>query len=252
MQGKRIIRNITERGFDMRMRSLIAIAVTSMTSLMLSGEVTDEKVKTLVIRSGEVIDNSWRARRMFDNAEGLCEGDTNRFARILYELAQTNDVCMANRMIACLGWCGTTAQLPFLYSMATNAQHGATAVKSILRLEGVTSNSLAAASRYLFSTNYRHRTSYEICDSLVSQLVKTQANRPYAERVVLRFLSDYNIYHDWLDAAMKRADPTYSQSKRRLRVLRAISLRETDARDLSYVTNAINELVAYPEADLPD
>ena len=26
----------------------------------------------------------------------------------------------------------------------------------------------------------------------------------------------------------------------------------TDAKDLSYVTNAINELVAYPEADLPE
>ena len=236
----------------MRMRSLIVIAVASLTSLMLSGEATDSQVKDLVIRSGEVIDNSRRARRMFDNAEGLCEGDTNRFARILYELAQTNDVCMANRMIACLGWYGTPAQLPFLYSMATNEQHGATAVKSILRLEGVTSNSVATASRYLFSTNYRHRARYEICDCLVSQLAKTQANRSQAERVVLRFLSDYNIYHDWLDAAMKRTDPTYSQSKRRLSVLRAISLRETDAKDLSYITNAINELVAYPEADLPE
>ena len=135
---------------------------------------------------------------------------------------------------------------------ATNEQHGATAVKSILRLEGVTSNSVATASRYLFSTNYRHRARYEICDCLVSQLAKTQANRSQAERVVLRFLSDYNIYHDWLDAAMKRADPTYSLSKRRLSVLRAISLRETDAKDLSYITNAINELVAYPEADLPE
>ena len=230
---------------------LLLSVVASFASEALSEVVSDEKVKDLVIRSGEVIDNSWRARRMFDNAEGLCEGDTNRFARILYELAQTNDVCMANRMIDCLGWCGTSAQLPFLYSMATNEQHGATAVKSILRLEGVTSNSVATASRYLFSTNYRNRARYEICDSLVSQLAKTQANRSHAERVVLRFLSDYNIYHDWLDAAMKRADPTYSQSKRRLRVLRAISQRETDAKDLSYVTNAINELVAYPEADLP-
>ena len=232
-------------------RFLIAVAVLA-SGVTKSDEVSDEKIKSMIVDSECYIDNSRAAERMYNNARRRCGDDTNRFARILCELAQAADARIADRMIYRLGWCGTSAQLPFLYSMATNEQHGATAVKSILRLEGVTSNSLAAASRYLFSTNYRHRTRYEICDSLVSQLAKTQANRSYAERVVLRFLSDYNIYHDWLDAAMKRADPTYSQSKRRLRVLRAISLRETDARDLSYVTNAINELVAYPEADLPD
>ena len=229
------------------------IAVVALASAVAnSEEVSDDRIKSMIIGSESYIDNSRAAERLYNNARRRCGDDTNRFARILCELAQTDDKHIADRMIYRLGWHGTTAQLPFLYSMATNEQHGATAVKSILRLEGVTSNSVATASRYLFSTNYRHRARYEICDCLVSQLAKTQANRSQAERVVLRFLSDYNIYHDWLDAAMKRTDPTYSQSKRRLSVLRAISLRETDAKDLSYITNAINELVAYPEADLPD
>lgn len=236
----------------MKIRMAIVIAVMSMASLRLSGAVTDDQVRTLVMRSGQVIDNSWRARRMFACAQELCEEDTNRFARILCELAQTNDVRIADRMIGCLGWCGTPVQLPFLYSMATNEQHGATAVKSILRLEGVTSNSVSISARYLFSTNYGQRARYEVCDCLISQLAKSRGDRPVAEGVALRFMSDCNIYHDWLDAAMMRANPAYSQSKRRLRVLRAISLRETDANDLLYVTNAINELVAYPEADLPE
>ena len=236
----------------MKIRMAIVIAVMSMASLRLSGAVTDDQVRTLVMRSGQVIDNSWRARRMFACAQELCEEDTNRFARILCELAQTNDVRIADRMIGCLGWCGTPAQLPFLYSMATNEQHGATAVKSILRLEGVTSNSVSISARYLFSTNYGQRARYEVCDCLISQLAKSRGDRPVAEGVALRFMSDCNIYHDWLDAAMMRANPAYSQSKRRLRVLRAISLRETDANDLLYVTNAINELVAYPEVDLPE
>ena len=229
------------------------IAVVALASAVAnSEEVSDDRIKSMIIGSESYIDNSRAAERLYNNARRRCGDDTNRFARILCELAQTDDKHIADRMIYRLGWHGTTAQLPFLYSMATNEQHGATAVKSILRLEGVTSNSVATASRYLFSTNYRHRARYEICDCLVSQLAKTQVNRSQAERVVLRFLSDYNIYHDWLDAAMKRTDPTYSQSKRRLSVLRAISLRETDAKDLSYVTNAINELVAYPESDLPE
>ena len=236
------------------MKAILAVvmALVAQTDFAVEDDISDAKIKRMLVGSNCYIDNPDAAERMFQNARRRCGGDTNRFARLIYEVAQTNDAWIAEDMIRCLGVYGTSAQLPFLYSMASNEQHGATAVKSILRLEGVTSNSVATASRYLFSTNYRHRARYEICDSLVSQLAKTQANRSQAERVVLRFLSDYNIYHDWLDSAMKRADPTYSQSKRRLSVLRAISLRETDAKDLFYVTNAINGLLAYPEADLPE
>ena len=231
---------------------VVVMVLVAQTDFAVEDDISDAKIKRMLVGSNCYIDNPDAAERMFQNAWRRCGGDTNRFARLICEVAQTNDAWIAEDMINCLGWHGTPAQLPFLYSMATNEQHGATAVKSILRLEGVTSNSVATASRYLFSTNYRHRARYEICDCLVSQLAKTQVNRSQVERVVLRFLSDYNIYHDWLDAAMKRTDPTYSQSKRRLSVLRAISLRETDAKDLSYITNAINELVAYPEADLPE
>ena len=38
-----------------------------------------------------------------------------------------------------------TAQLPFLYSQATNAQYGAHAMEAIFAIEGVTSNLLSAA-----------------------------------------------------------------------------------------------------------
>ena len=41
---------------------LLLSVVASFASEALSEVVPDEKVKTLVIRSGEVIDNSWRAR----------------------------------------------------------------------------------------------------------------------------------------------------------------------------------------------
>ena len=238
----------------MRMRSLIAIAVTSMTSLMLSGEATDAQVKTLVIRSGQVIDNSWRARRMFDNAEGLCEGDTNRFARILYELAQTNDVCMANRMIACLGWCGTSAQLPFLYSMATNEQHGATAVKSILRLEGVTSNSVAVAGVYLSMTNVDFEYRADACKALLRAAPSCVAIGmcQMARDCALRYARSANRYVMDVDAVFIETDSTYRNSKRRLAVLRSAYGLGVSQYQIAYVTNAINELVAYPEADLPE
>ena len=239
----------------MRMRLVIVIAVTSMASLMLSGEATDAQVKTLVIRSGEVIDNSWRARRMFDNAQGLCEGDTNRFARILCELAQTNDVSMADRMIGCLGWCGTTAQLPFLYSMATNEQHGATAVKSILRLEGVTSNSVDVTGMYLSMTKVDFEYRADACKALLRAVVPscvTTGICQMARNCALRYARSANRYVMDVDAVFIETDSTYRNSKRRLAVLRSAYGLGVSQYQIAYVTNAINELVAYPEADLPE
>lgn len=230
----------------------VLLVVVAMSGLAVDDDMSDEKIKRMIVSSNCYIDNPDAAERMFMNARQRCCGDTNRFARLLFEVAQTDNERIAEDMIRCLGWYGTSAQLPFLYSMATNAQYGASAVKSVLRLEGVTSNSVALAERYLFETNYRHRVRYEVCDGLISQLAKASDGRKYAENVVVRFLSDQNIYHDWLDGAMKRAIPSYAQSKRRLSVLRSVSRRTVDAHDLAYVTNAINELVAYPEANLPE
>ena len=141
----------------------IALGIVVMGACMARAEAGDDWIKDMVIVSGQFIHGGEPARRMFENAKSQCEGDTNRFARLLCELAQTNDVRIADRMIRCLGRHGTSAQLPFLYSMATNEQHGATAVKSILRLEGVTSNSSDVTGMYLSMTNIIQRDRSEIC-----------------------------------------------------------------------------------------
>ena len=48
------------------------------------------------------------------------------------------------------------------------------------------------------------------------------------------------------------SDESYRMSRRRLAVLRSVRDLEINSYQLNYVTNAINELVAYPEADLPE
>lgn len=55
-----------------------------------------------------------------------------------------------------------------------------------------------------------------------------------------------------IDTALVQADTTYRYSKRRLSDLRAAYPRSFNEYQTTYVTNAINELVSYPEADLPD
>ena len=42
------------------------------------------------------------------------DGDTNRLARLIAELAQTNDVELSSQMVETLGEYGTVEQLPFL------------------------------------------------------------------------------------------------------------------------------------------
>ena len=233
----------------------IALGIVVMGACMARAEAGDDWIKDMVIVSGQFIHGGEPARRMFENAKSQCEGDTNRFARLLCELAQTNDVRIADRMIRCLGRHGTTAQLPFLYSMATNEQHGATAVKSILRLEGVTSNSVGVTGMYLSMTNvdfeYRADAGKALLRAAAPSCVTTGMCQ-MARNCALRYARSANRYVMDVDAVFIETDSTYRNSKRRLAVLRSAYELGVSQYQIAYVTNAINELVAYPEADLPE
>ena len=220
-----------------------------------SDAVSDDEIRDMVVHSGFYIDNGRAAKEEFIGAKDLCAGDTNRFARILCELAQTNHLRIADRMIRCLGRHGTSAQLPFLYSMATNEQHGATAVKSILGLEGVTSNSVDVTGMYLSMTNIIQRDRSEICSFFFNAVKTSDVSAALKERgecVALRYAGTANLYFRRMDEAMISTEPAYRLSKRRLAVLRSAYELGVSQYQIAYVTNAINELVAYPEADLPE
>ena len=187
------------------------------------------------------------------------DGDTNRLARLICELAQTNNADVASMMVDSLGEYGTPAQLPFLYSCATNPAVGDKAVKAMLRIDGVTSNSVAAVERYFQLTNVvdradRSRTS--ICADLI-RLSNVDGVDPICRSNALAVAHDFafgpscNYY--WLDSLLIEDDSTYRFSKRRIAFMRGIAPYAAQWRFMAnYVTNAINELVAYPEANLPD
>lgn len=187
------------------------------------------------------------------------DGDTNRLARLLCELAQTNNSRIASLMINQLGEYGTSAQLPFLYSCATNPAIGDRAVKAVLRIEGVTSNSIDIARGYLMSTNELTRAKQHdrsiVCEGLLNdvfQRPELSQYRTLCMSLALDFGRDVNTMHISLDDAILSIDPTYRHSKRRLSVMRSAQYRCVNTGLYDYVTNAISELVAYPEADLPD
>ena len=78
---------------------LLLSVVASFASEALSEVVSDAKIKRMLVGSNCYIDNPDAAERMFQNARRRCGGDTNRFARLIYEVAQTNDAWIAEDMI---------------------------------------------------------------------------------------------------------------------------------------------------------
>ena len=187
------------------------------------------------------------------------DGDTNRLARLICELAQTNDVKVAGMMVRTLGEYGTPAQLPFLYTCATNPVYGNRAVKAVLRIEGVTSNSVEMLHSYLtFTNSITRQQAYNravVCTDFLDCLRDSCAVlslKEWTYQVVRSFAADINTSNSIVDQALIVSDDTYRYSKRRLAVMRAAYPRCFNEYQTNYVTNAINELVAYPEANLPE
>ena len=186
-------------------------------------------------------------------------GDTNRLARILAECAQTNDERVVESALEQLEKYGTSEQLPFLYSCATNPIVGDRAVKAALRIDGVSSNSVATLQRYLCFTNVvTTKTVYEkavACRDFLGALSESSASsdlKGSAILVVRDYAADISTGVSMIDTALVDVDNTYRHSKRRLADLRAAYPRCLNEYQTNYVTNAINELIAYPEANLPD
>ena len=238
---------------------------------------TDDEVKAQFVKAGMFCHADF-IRGGYRLAFEMADGDTNRYARILRELAveNTNETEWA---IASLGTYKTPQSLPFLCSYSTNAVYGARALKSIFAIEGVTSNSIAVAQNYFSTTNFFTLDGAgdrsKLCQSLLEKVYSEPELSDYRATVF-----DMALYYNrfvnvtspnCVDIGLCEADPSYKYTKRRLAALRSYeanvseyfnSLSDTSesyqrrvlvfSYQTNYLANAINELVAYPEANLPD
>ena len=220
-------------------------------------EYSDAEVKAQFVEAGMFCHAEF-IRRGYRRAFEMAGCDTNRYARILRELAveNTNETEWA---IASLGTYKTNESLPFLYSYATNAVYGAKALKAVFAIEGVTSNSIPVVQGYLSLTNEAvivERGGATVCAELIRRAKQIGVSvdcRTNALSIANTFATEVNRNYYWLDHLLLLDDDSYRYSKRRLHVLRNADLQRCPYPfQVNYVTNAINELVAYPEADLPD
>jgi len=245
-----------------KITSTLLLALVTASLAILAGASTDAEIIDGIVqfhrpRCGDEPGRGGRRPELIEVLE--MGGDTNRLARLLAELAHTNDIWNAKMALSELEKYGTAEQLPFLYSCATNPAVGDRAVKAALRIEGVTSSSIEAAQRYFALTNTdesvdRSRTS--ICADLIKLSCREGVDdicRSNAMEVAQNFAFSADCNYYWLDKLRLEDDPSYRYSKRRLAFMRGAASHAAQWEFMAnYVTNAINELVAYPEANLPD
>lgn len=246
------------------MMSILLSLVATMSLQAIGETVSDETLKDEIRRFLRPVECVEMIRGQPRRPPVLTEkisfdGDTNRLARILVEVAQTNNAWYSEMAMRELAKYGSAEQLPFLYSCATNPAIGDLAVRAAVRIEGITSNSVAILRDYLSFTNTVTRSqAYDRAQTSRYFLERLQGGsvlpdvRNATFQVVQSFAADINTSNSIVDEALVAADGTYRHSKRRLAVLRAAYPRCFNEYQTNYVTNAINELVAYPEADLPD
>ena len=155
---------------------------------------------------------------------------------------------------------------------------GELAVRAILNIDGVTTNSIGVTRDYLFQTNrfpYANISDRSnVCCDLIARVYSDTGLTGFRSNVVdmVQIVErDFDVLPSVLDAAVISVKPDFQYSRRRLLVLRAALQRQSlEYQDIvssnidvgkrtyvysfqtNYLQNAINELVAYPEADLPD
>ena len=149
------------------------------------------------------------------------DGDTNRLARLLAEIAQTNNVQIAQRSMELLGEYGTPAQLPFLYSCATNPAVGDKAVKAVLRIEGVTSNSLALVQSYVSLTNgfplMKRDNRSDVCGNVLKRVFADNTlsdYRTFVMDIACGFAGDVNVMPKGMDKTLVEVEPGFRFTKR--------------------------------------
>ena len=186
-------------------------------------------------------------------------GNTNRLLRLLSDLIKTNDEWICTRSMWQYGKYATKSELPFLYSCATNSMCGDRALHAILKIEGVTTNSLQALDCYMSLTNAvavgNNTDRLYVCRDFFYSVKRNESlygYKPRLEEIVLNFARQKKSKFVNADRLLCEMDESYVNSKRRLSSMRIAVAHGLNEMQTNYVHSVIRSLEAFPEENLPE
>ena len=220
-------------------------------------EVSDAQLRGILDRAVSYIDDPNGGPSEVRYALRLSEGDTNRVVSLMKQLV-AEGTCRdgaAVFYISQIGKHGTCADLPFLYQRIATTNLCRTATEAVLEIEGLTTNSVTQITAMLPSGNGDPWMPMSAFCRLLEASEKLSAGDSVKVLLVSNavcYASQLTSYVEMFDDCLRHADLTYHASKRRLTVLRAVRDLGVNEWQTNFVTRAIRELVAYPEANLPE
>lgn len=240
------------------MRNIIAVVLLqSLFAVLARADVADAELRHVLERAVRYEDNPHAAVSEIRYAIQVAGGNTNRVVSLMKQLIVegTEDAETDMFYISEIGKYGTSSDLPFLYQKVTTADYCASATEAILRIEGLTTNSLTQIMSSLpDSPRGNKKSAYAWCRILdvVTKSPSGEPIRTFALSNAVQFVSRQTESADWLDRGLIRIEPPYRMSKRRLAALRSVQSLGVGEWQTNYIAQAIRELEAYPEANLPE
>lgn len=215
---------------------------------------SEENVRKSIILCTKVRDNPDLKDRMLEEALINFGNNTNAFVDIIKGIA-VSDTNLTSSMLSFMRYYPITNSIPFLCEYVTNgtAATSGIAASSLFAIGGIGGESGEVLGKYLFVTNAAGADQASVCRDVVWAAHKCgDTNKVGWIYGLLLNSPRLPKYARSADESFIYYDSTYKFSKRRLALLRAAYSKGVSEFMSTYVTNAINELVAYPEANLSD
>ena len=240
------------------MRASLLLVLSVLVGMIVHAEVEDARLRHILERAVRYEDNpraSWSEVRYAIQEAG---GNSNRVVSLMKQLINEGPERdgITGFYLSEIGKHGTIADLPFLYPWVETSRFCEVATEAILKIEGLTTNSLTQVTALLPKGKNR-----EAWGAMCSRARLLQAARILPVSSPIRALTVSNAvqyafreteYPSSFDKSIRLTDPTYAMSKRRLAALRSVRDLGVNEWQTNFVTQAIRELEAYPEANLPE
>lgn len=231
----------------------ILMLVVVLLCTVVAENVPDAVIKRHILAECSVIDSVQYAEWQYKVAMRKCGWDTNRFIRLVKELIPSATGTTKYNLFNEVGWHGGVGELPYLQGFLSDTELAAPAARGIMRICGVTSNSIDCVNGLLCMTNMPQTVRSEVCGDLFWTVCGhgvSSGVREYGVSNALVYAKTANRSFENMDWRMCVAAPEYKYSHERLAVLRSVKDPMAHPSIYQYITNSIRELVEYPESNL--